>query len=157
MNIAYIDYTLNTKSLDIYVSGCKAPHCEGCHNPELWNYEIGDSLIEGYSKAENYLNEFDNLIDNVMIFGGEPLEQNPEDLDWLLFSLNNRKFLFKDKIKIWIFTKYDLEEVPVYIKRRADYIKCGRYIEGLKTEDNIQYGVKLATSNQQIFMRGYDF
>jgi hypothetical protein len=35
MNIASIDYSPSTESLDIYVSGCNKPHCNGCHNPDL--------------------------------------------------------------------------------------------------------------------------
>lgn len=157
MNIAYIDYSLKTKSLDIYVSGCDAPHCVGCHNPELWSFDVGEELIKGWLKIERYLNKFNKLINNVMIFGGEPLDQYPDDLDWLLTSLNNRKFIFNDKYDIWLFTRYKFEKVPVYIKRHCDYIKCGKYVEELKVDDNVQFGIKLVTSNQKIYKRGYDF
>lgn len=38
-----------------------------------------------------------------------------------------------------------------------DYVKIGRYDENLTTDNNIQYGIKLATSNQIIFKRGVDY
>ena len=38
-----------------------------------------------------------------------------------------------------------------------DYIKCGKYIPELTTDDNIQYGVHLATSNQRIYKCGVDY
>ena len=37
------------------------------------------------------------------------------------------------------------------IKKYCNYIKCGQYIEELSTNENIQYGVKLASSNQNIY------
>ena len=52
---------------------------------------------------------------------------------------------------IWLFTKYDLELVPEDVLDKVDYIKCGRYLEDFKTDDNTQHGIKLATSNQNIF------
>ncbi|NLE03473.1 MAG: radical SAM protein [Crenarchaeota archaeon] len=39
----------------------------------------------------------------------------------------------------------------------TDYIKCGRYIEDFITNDNWQYGIKLATSNQKIYKKGIDY
>ncbi|MFP4698672.1 MAG: 4Fe-4S cluster-binding domain-containing protein [Eubacteriales bacterium] len=157
MNIAHIDYSLKMKSLDVYVSGCNAPHCEGCHNPELWDFKVGEKVIDKWLEVEKYFDNFSELIDNVMIFGGEPLDQNPKKLDWLLFLLDCRRVEFGDKFKIWLFTKYEFKDIPIYIKKYCDYIKCGKFVKELKTDNNVQFGVKLATSNQKIYRRGYDF
>ena len=43
------------------------------------------------------------------------------------------------------------------IKELCDYIKTGEYDESLKCENNIQYGIKLATSNQKINKKGIDY
>lgn len=147
MRIVALQYTLQHKSLDIYLSGCIGnPHCEGCHNPELWSFDIGDIYDERYfMKIKNKVKDFDNLIDNIMIFGGEPLDQENNELRDLIFDLG---ILHK---KIWIFTHYDIEVIPQFVKIGCDYIKTGRYIPELKCEDNIQYGIKLATSNQKIY------
>ena len=80
-----------------------------------------------------------------MIFGGEPLDQNENELLGLLSDL---KHLNK---KVWLFTRFEIDEVSESIKFYCDYIKTGRYIPEFKCEDNIQYGIKLATSNQKIF------
>lgn len=145
MKILYIDFTLKTKSLDIYTSGCKGPHCSGCHNPESWNFNQGDLCNELIiDKIKNYINDYNGLINNIMIFGGEPLDNNTNEV---INFLSELKMLNK---KIWLFTRYDLDKIPSKIINKCDYIKTGRYIPSLKTDDNIQYGIKLATSNQNI-------
>jgi anaerobic ribonucleoside-triphosphate reductase activating protein len=153
MNIFYVDFTLKHKSLDFYLSGCNAnPKCAECANPELWNFDIGveyDSKF--FSYIERRVKEFDLLIDNIMILGGEPLDQNEDKLLELLFDL---KHLNK---KIWLFTRYELNEISDNIKFYCDYIKTGKYIPELKTDNNIQYDIQIATSNQKIFKKGVQF
>jgi anaerobic ribonucleoside-triphosphate reductase activating protein len=153
MNILSTQYTLATKSLDIYVAGCKGqPHCKNCHNPESWCFDNGKPYIPFFHKhIKNKLIEFDIAIENIMVFGGEPLDQTYEDILTLLMRLSDYNK------SIWLFTRYELNEVPEEIKGICDYIKCGRYREDLKCENNISYGIKLATSNQKVFKRGIDY
>lgn len=147
MKILATQYTLKYKSFDIYISGCNGnPHCLGCHNPETWSFDQGDQIDEKYmEKIKIKINDFNSIIENIMIFGGEPLDQNIEELEILL------KFLNKYSKSIWIFTRYDLNEVPENIKKLCDYIKTGRYIKELSCEENIYYGINLSTSNQKIY------
>jgi anaerobic ribonucleoside-triphosphate reductase activating protein len=154
MNILSTQYTLSNKALEIYVSGCRGnPHCTNCHNPSSWNFDLGEEYNDEYfsNNIKNKIEQFKDLIDNIMIFGGEPLDQ---ELDELFFMLND---LRNCKIPIWIFTRYDLHEIPNYVKHTCDYIKCGKYDESLSTDTNIQYGIKLATSNQNIYKKGVDY
>ncbi|MDD4804887.1 MAG: 4Fe-4S cluster-binding domain-containing protein [Candidatus Pacebacteria bacterium] len=153
MNILTTQYTLQTKSLDIYIAGCSgSPHCKNCHNPESWDFSLGEPYDGVYwNKLSIKLQEFDTIIDNIMIFGGEPLDNNLDELYQLLLDLS-----LTDK-KIWLFTRYDLPNMPDFVKRYCNYIKCGRYIEELKSDDNVQYGIKLATSNQKIYKKGIDY
>lgn len=145
MNIMYIDYTLRYKSLDIYIAGCNGnPHCTNCHNPESWDFNKGIYYKDWFINIQNKIKDFNNMIDNIMIFGGEPLDQPINRLIKLLM------FLRDFNKKIWLFTRCEFEEIPEIVKIYCDYIKTGRYIEKLKTENNIQYGIKLATSNQKI-------
>lgn len=148
MNILATQYTLQNKSLDIYLSGCKGIngiHCVGCHNPESWSFNQGEEYSQEYfNLLKIKITDFNNLIDNVFIFGGEPLDQDVNMLIHLLFDL---KSLNK---KIWLFTRYELNQIPKEILQLCDYIKCGKYDENLKTNKNIQYNIKLATSNQSI-------
>lgn len=152
MNILSTQYTLSNKALEVYVAGCSGqPHCSNCHNPMSWDFDLGMDWRESIDEINGKCNTFSGLIDNIMIFGGEPLDQ---DLDELFFLIDD---LLDCKKTIWIFTRYDLHDVPNYIKHTCDYIKCGRYIESLTTDNNIQYGIKLATSNQNIYKKGVDY
>lgn len=154
MNILATQYTLATKSFEIYISGCAGnPHCKGCHNPDSWDFNLGEKYNKDYfiNHIKSKIDEFDLLIKNIMIFGGEPLDNNHDEVFELLSDL---KSLNKH---IWLFTRYDLNNVPDKIKNVCDYIKCGRYIPELSTENNTQYGIKLATSNQNIYKKGIDF
>ena len=148
------DSTLPLKSLDIYISGCIGnPHCEGCHNPESWDFNQGEEYTLDYFKSniDKKVKEFDNLIDNIMIFGGEPLDSDIFEVEVFLQDL---KELSKN---IWLFTHYDLDEIPIFIQEKCDYIKTGRYLPKLKKDNYIQYGITLATSNQKIHKKGVDY
>lgn len=152
MNIIGTQYTANHKSLDIYIAGCSgSPKCKGCHNPESWNFNQGKIYYDWFENIKKKINDFDTLIDNIMIFGGEPLDQEYYELTKFLMFLN------QFEKKIWLFTRYSLNEVPYIIKMFCDYIKTERYIEGLRCDDNVQHGIQLATSNQKINKKGVDY
>lgn len=155
MRILATQYTLKYKSIDIYLAGCKGnngDHCVGCHNPESWSFFNGELYNDKYlKKIKNKIKDFDYLIENIIIFGGEPNDQNHEDLEELLIDLN------KTNKKIWLFTRYSIENVPKFEYDLCDYIKCGEYDRNLKSYDNVQYGIKLATSNQKIYKKGIDY
>lgn len=81
----------------IFFSGC--PHkCEGCHNPESWNYNNGKvfSLEEVLTEIKT------NKMNDVTFSGGEPFFQ-AEALLPLAETLKAR-----DK-NIWCYTGYQLE------------------------------------------------
>jgi anaerobic ribonucleoside-triphosphate reductase activating protein len=147
IRIAATQYSLRTKSFEVYVSGCKGnPHCSGCHNPELWDFKIGSIYNEKYfSYLKNRIKQFDILVDNIMVMGGEPLDQ---DINSLIKFLKDLKTLNK---QIWLFTRFELEEIPEEVLSLCDYVKTGRYLKDLQTDDNIQFGIELASSNQKIF------
>lgn len=151
MNIAAIDYSIGTKSLDIYVAGCNPPHCKGCHNPELWDFNAG---IKYASEVDEIiLNKprlFGNMIDKIIIMGGEPLHQ---DLDELILLLETCQETGKD---IVLFTRKDFEEIPVRVLAKCDFVKCGRYDESFKGE-YLQHGIVLGSFNQKIFKKGEDW
>jgi organic radical activating enzyme len=144
LHISATQYTLSTSSLDIYFSGCNPPHCKECQNPELWKFVNENNYIKKFNDIKEKVKNFNTLVKNIMLFGGEPLDQNHDEF---LDFLNRLKTLNK---KIYLFTRYDIDEVPENIKALCNYIKCGRYLPELKTDDNIMYGITLATSNQTI-------
>ena len=142
-------YNLNTKSLEIYLSGCLG-NCKGCHNPEMKSFTIGDKLTE--SVIESIKDKASlRIVENLMIMGGEPLDQKHYEL---IEFLNQIK---KIKKPIWLFTRYDLEDIHKDVLKKLDYVKTGKYKKELKTDNNIQYGIKLATSNQSIYKSGVEF
>lgn len=153
MKIASTQYTLKTKSFEIYLSGCSGnPKCPGCYSPELWDFNVGqDVSSEFIAKSTEKILRFDSIIDNIFILGGDPLDQPKEDLLSLI-----KEFIPLNK-KTWLFTRKELETVPSEIKEQFDYIKTGKYILELTTDDNVQYEIKLATSNQKIHKKGIDY
>jgi len=148
MRIISTQYTLEHNSLDIYVAGCNGnPHCHQCHNPESWDFNQGHIYNKAYfnQHIKEKIKSFDLMVNNIMIFGGEP---NDNDHDELLHMLMDLKSLGK---KIWLFTRYSINDVPEFEYTLCDYIKTGKYESRLITNDNIQYGIKLASSNQTIY------
>lgn len=155
MKILATQYTLQYKSLDIYIAGCKGDngiHCRNCHNPESWSFENGDLYNKNFlEKILKKIKDFDCLIENIMIFGGEPNDQNYNELENFLRDLK------ETGKKIWLFTRYKFSDLPQFEYELCDYIKCGEYNENLKTNNNKQHGIQLATSNQRIYKKNIDY
>lgn len=152
MNINYIEYSIATNSLDIFFAGCHN-HCEDCCNPELMSFENGTDYVEWLPAIEKYLNEYNLLIKRVFLVGGSPNHQDSEAMSLFLEGLRRRCH----GIEIFAFCGENLDEIQECLKKYCDFIKCGAYIPPLKCDDNIQYGIKLATSNQKIYKKGTDF
>ena len=140
MKYIFYDIVLNNpKRIEIYISGCKAPHCNGCHNPESWDFDFGVDVDENLI---DLIKKYSEYFDNIWILGGEPLDQEKPHLIWFLDRLNNIK-------PIWLFTRYNIDKIDLDILEYLDYAKCGEFINdnsGYITE----YGFKLASSNQII-------
>ena len=152
MNIITVDFSMATKSYDIFFSGCAAEErCKDCHNPEAWDFNCGKDWRYWVFKITEDSRQFGGMFDKFFILGGEPLDQ---DRDQFVLFLNFLQNLGKE---IWLFTRFEMDEIPAELKGRFDYIKTGRYLPELSTTTNIQYGVRLATSNQEIWKRGVDF
>lgn len=151
LQIAYIDYSLDTRSVDIFTIGCNG-NCKGCCNPEIkdWNVK-GISIYKAIDKTEQLNNDFGNLIDKIIVAGGDPVDaydKNPEDLLFMLHNIKN-----KTSKPIYLFTRHKLDDVSQNIKNIVDYIKVGEYLPELTVDNNIQFGIKLATSNQKIYKK----
>lgn len=140
-NIVYPSFnSTDGLSVDIFLSGCRRdPHCKGCHNPSLWSFDSGDDV--NYETLIAWLKSKKGFYDNIAILGGEPLHQ--ENLGELLQKIYRIK-------PIWLYTSYEIEDVPEDIKKYCKYIKTGQYIEEMKVSEYTQYGICLATSNQKI-------
>lgn len=151
LNINYIEFSPATKSLDLFVAGCNPPYCKDCCNPELMDFANGQEWHAWKDTIEKYFSRFDSLIDNIFLLGGSFNHQNEKSNEEILDFLS-----FYDK-KIWLFAREGLDKIQPIFKKYCSYIKCGEYIPDLYTTQNIQNGVRLATSNQTIFEKGKDY
>lgn len=113
--------------MSLYSSIC--PHrCDGCHNPNTWNYE------NGYDATIDEL--FDCLIKNkhisgVTFSGGDPFAQS---MQFYYLALKIRS---KTKLDIWSYTGYTYEEILLDKSKRllleqCDVIVDGKFVKELK-------------------------
>jgi anaerobic ribonucleoside-triphosphate reductase activating protein len=148
MNIASIQFPCFTpyvkSTVEIYISGCNRL-CEGCHNPELQDFNYGSKInIEELIK---YLSKRSSLFEIISITGGDLLCQNEKEAINLVFNLKSY-FGYK---KFWLFTGEEIENCPKWVLDSFDVIKTGVYQEKLKQE-----GFP-ASTNQKLLRKGIDY
>lgn len=105
MNYAGIKYCDIANGLGcrtvLFVSGCRN-HCEGCFQPQTWDFGYGEPFDE---KAQKEV--LDSLepyyIQGLTLLGGEPME--PENQKALLPFVKKVKERYPNK-NIWAFTGY---------------------------------------------------
>ncbi len=121
----------------IFFQGCPF-RCEGCHNPELQTVDGGietttDAVMQEIMKHIDWY-------DSVAFMGGEPLAQKEALID----LLERTRAL---GLLAWLYTGFELKDVPNDIKVLCDVIVAGPYMDELRT------GGFPASSNQQIYRR----
>lgn len=152
MRIAGTQVDIQNRTFEIYVSGCTRG-CEGCHNPELQDFSVGENYLAVMPKIDYQLSR--PFINHVAILGGEPLEQGRVNLEKLIERV--RSYDKNLPRKIWLYTGFELEHVPNWVKRNVDYIKCGAFDKSLLTDNYISNGIQLSSANQKIYERGIDY
>ena len=85
---------------------------------------------------------------NLVLSGGDPLSTRNRKEVLSFLKMFKRKF---PNINVWVYTGYTLDRFTNEDLKDIDYLKCGTYQNKLSTKDNVQYGIKLATSNQNIY------
>lgn len=94
--------------ISLFVQGCHF-HCDGCFNPETWDFNGGKEWSEEVEK------KFLNLasrpwVKRISILGGEPLAyENVETVYKLVREIREK---FPDKM-IWIYTGFRFEDIPI--------------------------------------------
>ena len=146
MYIAGTEYNLERKCLEIYVCGCKAPHCDDCHNVGLWDF-IDHDNIEKYEKIISEKIK-SGMINEFWILGGEPLDQNLYELEMFIF------FLKEFDLDIWLWTRYT-DFLHLNFLDMLDYIKIGKYDRNLNSYVDKEHNITLASSNQKIINLKY--
>ena len=108
----------NAISLNVYLSGCKNnKQCNmaQCHNQHLRNFNYGVDYTEVLPTIKQLCNS--ELIDCVVLLGGEPLDANEESLKTLIqFIRNNCKVL-----PIYIYTGYTYTQIISSITKLFEY------------------------------------
>lgn len=150
MNLLGVEYSLSRRAIEVFLAGCNAPHCKGCHLPESWDFNGGEPITASViERLQEMAYTAGDLVDKFMIMGGEPTHQQ---LDELLPFLQSLEDTGKE---IWLFTRNVLQDVPEEVLPYLSKIKCGPYVDTLKCSGYISHGVELASSNQMIYdLRG---
>ena len=140
MRIAAVnnDDTVNSvdgPAISLWVCGCPH-HCQGCHNPELWDFKPDNFLYEVrntndeevfWTKYLKPLLEDTDIKKNLAILGGEPLAPSNR-----LFVSNIilyvHKFFPDRKILLW--SGYSLEEIEKMFNKpyEIDFLSYVTYL-----------------------------
>lgn len=123
--------------ISLFTQGCDR-HCEGCFNPETWNFNDGKvftqeqlDLIIDLLHSE-YITRFSFL-------GGEPLA--PTNRYQVACIINKIHSIYDNTRSIWIWSGYTYEELKEqsqidnylkYILNNADILIDGPFIKGKK-------------------------
>lgn len=104
----------------VFFQGCDI-YCPGCQNPSSWDINKGKK----YSVKDLVtLIKEQTFNKKVTITGGEPLMQ----IDALIELLNELQ-----GYDVIVYTGHKKEDVPVEVWKLTTYVKCGPYVEKLKT------------------------
>ena len=140
--------------LSYWTQGC--PHkCDGCHNPETWNFNGGKE-----DSKENILNKILTLLTkngihrNLSILGGEPLCD--ENIDFTMEILKQVKQKYSN-IKTFVWTGYTYEELCKLYKNiifdNIDVLIDGKYD---KNQRDITLKLR-GSKNQRVLRKNIDF
>ena len=148
MRIAGTSVTLAHGAFEIYLSGCLAPHCVGCHNPELWDFTKGMCWSVESRKLLLKIHGLPAFISAVWILGGEPLDSEHDQLKELLQGIKH----VRPDLQIVVFTKYRV--LPEWLWEYAELVKVGMF-DINKTDGGpfLSHGIPLASSNQTVLNR----
>lgn len=142
-------------SVTFFTQGC--PHrCEGCHNPETWDFEGGEEVTHDTILEIIEAITANGLHRNLCIMGGEPL--CPENQFLTNLIINSVKEKLPDT-KIYLWTGYCLEDLDMNnnrVKSILEQVDC--LIDGPydKTKRDVSLFMR-GSSNQRILYKGTDY
>jgi anaerobic ribonucleoside-triphosphate reductase activating protein len=142
-------------SVTFFTQGC--PHrCEGCHNPETWDFEGGKEVTHDTILEVIEAITANGLHRNLCIMGGEPL--CPENQFLTNLIINSVKEKLPDT-KIYLWTGYCLEDLDMSnnrVKSILEQVDC--LIDGPydKTKRDVSLFMR-GSSNQRILYKGTDY
>ena len=110
--------------VSLFVQGCNR-HCDGCFNPETWDYDKGQIFNRRIQELFLDLGK-EKKITGFSILGGEPLDQDKRMLE-LIKKIKER---YPDKT-IWMWTGHtyeDLTDKQMEIVKLIDVLVDGPFI-----------------------------
>ena len=142
--------------VSFWAQGCPH-HCQGCQNPETWDFDGGQPLpidIKGQIIKAISAN---GITRNFSVLGGEPLcEQNLDIVDQIITAVRAAY----PHIKIFVWTGYTIQELKEqknttieHILSQIDTLIDGRYIES-KRDITLKFR---GSKNQNILNKEIDF
>ena len=142
-------------SVTFFTQGCPLS-CEGCHNPETWDFEGGEEVTHDTILEVIEAITANGLHRNLCIMGGEPL--CPENQFLTNLIINSVKEKLPDT-KIYLWTGYCLEDLDMTnnrIKSILEQVDC--LIDGPydKTKRDVSLFMR-GSSNQRILYKGTDY
>lgn len=147
MNVLATQFSLPHRALEIYLAGCCSPHCEGCHSPHSWDFSAGTPYDPArfHLLLQAKLEDAGILVQHIWVLGGEPLDLPEEEFE--AFSRN----LLRHRKPLWLFTRYEFDQIPDWIGQVYSRVKTGRYDKNLPPIEID--GLTLASSNQMLWTR----
>ena len=121
----------------VFFQGCPF-NCYKCHNPELQAFDGGIETTTDVVMQE--ITKHIDWYDSVAFIGGEPLAQK----DALIDLLKRTRAL---GLRTWLYTGFEIDNVPNEVKSLCDVIVAGQYVDELRT------GGFPASSNQILSYR----
>lgn len=128
----------------VFFSGC-THDCFNCFNKEYQDFDFGEEFTQKQIDEVIYYLSKDE-VSGLTILGGEPLQQNYEDM--INFLIQVRKATQKS---IWIYSGYTYEEILNCEKKTNIISYCNVLVDG-RYEDNLK-NLKLkfrGSTNQRI-------
>jgi anaerobic ribonucleoside-triphosphate reductase activating protein len=120
----------------VFVQGCKH-HCDGCQNPETWDFESGFEVSVEWIASEFRKRK---LLDGITLSGGDPFFQQEACVELL-------KLL--PGVNVWIYTGFEYEDIAcTELAKMADVLVTGPFVKELACEGKM-YG----SSNQKIIRK----
>ena len=100
----------NDIGVSVYVQGCHF-HCDGCFNPETWNFNGGKEWSK--ETEQKFISLISRpYIKRVSILGGEPLADENVDLTFHIMTLIGEVCeQYNREIMVWVYTGYLFEDI----------------------------------------------
>jgi anaerobic ribonucleoside-triphosphate reductase activating protein len=143
--------------VSVWLQGCPY-HCNGCHNPETWDFNGGRAVEDEEKLIDHILDAIgkNGVQRNLSLLGGEPLCDENNNIEFSFKLLKAAKIKYPD-ITTYVWTGSRLEKLQKEYKNELfDYIDV--LIDGpfILAQRDLTLELR-GSQNQRILYRGKDF